>query len=77
MGFTHLRLAKKLHLKQETANLIADLQQEGFTILGGNANDHDTLGWLTACGVAYASGTITGVQVTDDELIRDCLLAER
>ena len=77
MGFTHLRLAKKLHLKQETANLIADLQQEGFTILGGNANDHDTLGWLTACGVAYSSGTITGVQITDDELIRDCLLAER
>ena len=77
MGFTHLRLAKKLYMKQETANLIAQLQQEGFTVLGGNADDHEVLRWLIACGVSCSSGTITGVPVTDDELIRDRLVAER
>ncbi len=77
MGFTHLRLARNLYMKPETANLIAQLQEEGFTVLGGKADDHDVLRWLTACGVAYSSGTITGVQVTDNELIRDCLIAER
>ena len=77
MGFTHLRLAKKLYMKQETANLIAQLQEEGFTVLGGNADDHEVLRWLIACGVSCSSGTITGVPVTDDELIRDRLVAER
>ena len=77
MGFAHLRLDKALYMKQETANLIARLQEEGFTVLGGSADDHDTLSWLTACGVAYSSGTITGVPVDEDEMIRDRLIAER
>ena len=77
LGFTHLRLAKEQYMKQETANLIAQLQKAGFTVLGGSADSHEVLSWLTNCGVAYSSGTITGVPVDEDELIRDCLIRER
>ena len=76
MGFTYLRLDPTLHLQQETANTINRLRQEGFVLLGCGADTHDALGWLAACGVAYMSGTMTGVPVSDDELIRDCLARE-
>lgn len=77
MGFTYIRLTPGQYLKQETANAIHMLQEEGFTILGGGVDNHDVLSWLTSCGVAYMSGTITGVAVTEDELIRDSLMRER
>ena len=32
---------------------------------------------LAACGVEYMSGTISGVMVDEDEMIRDSLLRER
>lgn len=77
MGFTYVRLAKELYLKQETANLIASFREAGFTVLGGGADSHEVLRWLTACGVAYMSGTLTGIPIDEDELIRDRLIAER
>jgi len=77
MGFLYLRLAPELYMKQETANSIMSLQQNGFTVLGCGADSHEILNWLTSCGVAYMSGTITGVTVNEDELIRDCLTRER
>lgn len=77
MGFVYLRLDPQLHLKQETANAMIRLRQDGFILLGGGADTHDALGWLTACGVAYMSGTLSGVMVNDDELIRDSLIRER
>ena len=77
MGFTYIRLAPELYMRQETANLIRCLQTEGFTILGSGADSHEILAWLTSCGVAYSSGTITGVPVDEDEMIRDCLNRER
>jgi EAL domain-containing protein (putative c-di-GMP-specific phosphodiesterase class I) len=77
MGFTYLRLAPELYMKQETAIRMISLRENGFTIIGGGADSHDILGWLTACGAAFSSGTITGVSVDEDELIRDCLNRER
>jgi EAL domain-containing protein (putative c-di-GMP-specific phosphodiesterase class I) len=77
MGFVYLRLAPELYMKQETANTIQILQQDGFTILGSGADNHEILNWLVSCGVAYSSGTITGVTVNENELIRDCLIRER
>ena len=77
MGFTHLRLAPELYLKQETANTMNLLRQDGFTLVGGNADTHDILGWLAACGVVFMSGTMTGIPVSEDELIRDSLARER
>ena len=77
MGFTYVRLAPELYMKQETANAMHLLRQEGFILIGGKADDHDTLAWLIACGVAYSSGTLTGVPVSEDELIRDSLAREK
>lgn len=77
LGFTHLRLAPELYVQQQTANCINQLRQQGFTILGGNADTHDTLAWLAACGVSCSSGALSGIAVTEDEMIRDCLLRER
>jgi len=77
MGFTYLRLDPALHLKQETANNMNLLRKDGFTLIGGSADNHDALAWLAACGVAFMSGTMTGVPVSEDELIRDSLARER
>jgi hypothetical protein len=77
MGFSYLRLDPTIYGKQETANHIVKLQEAGFTILGSGADNHETLSWLSGCGVAFSSGTITGVEVEEDELIRDCLNRER
>lgn len=77
MGFTYLRLAPELYLQQETANTMNLLRKDGFTLVGGGADNHDILGWLAACGVAFMSGTMTGIPVSEDELIRDSLARER
>ena len=77
MGFQYVRLASELSLLPETANHIQALRQDGFTVLGGGADSHEILTWLANCGVAYMSGTVTGVPVNEDELIRDCLARER
>lgn len=77
MGFTYVRLDPALYLKQETANAINLLRQDGFTLIGGNADNHDTLAWLAACGAVFTSGTLTGVPVSEDELIQDSLAREK
>ena len=77
MGFTYLRVAPELYLQQETAAVITELKRKGFTLIGGGADTHDILGWLAACGVSCMSGTITGIPVGEDELIRDSLAREQ
>ena len=77
MGFAYVRPAPELYLKPETASMIKRLRRNGFTVLGGGVDSHDALCWLTDCGAAFMSGTITGVTVNENELIRDCLIRER
>ena len=76
-GFTHVRLAPELYLKQETAEFITELRAKGITVLGCGADTFDLLAWQVACGIAATRGTLTGVAVDEEELIRDCLLRER
>jgi len=76
MGFSYLRIAPELYLKQETAETMRKLKQQGFTLVGGGVDSHDVLNWLEACGVPMMSGTLTGVPVSEDELIRDSLARE-
>jgi len=76
LGFTYLRLAPDLHLKQETANTMNTLRRMGFTLLGGNADSPDALAWLLACGVKCTSGTMTGIMVDEENLILDSLARE-
>ena len=77
MGFTHLRLAPELYLQQETANTMTDLRRKGFVLIGGGADTPDICAWLMDCGVFCASGTMTGVPVSEDELILDSLAREK
>ena len=77
MGFQHLRIAPELYLQQETANTMNTLRRAGFTLIGGGADTFDILGWLSACGVEFMSGTMTGIPVNEDDLIRDALARER
>ena len=77
MGFAHVRLDPELYLKQETASVMSQMRQEGITLIGGSVDNHDLLGWITACGVSFFSGTLCGVPVNENELIRDCLAGER
>ncbi|MBR5798250.1 MAG: EAL domain-containing protein [Clostridia bacterium] len=77
LGFTHLRLSPSLYLNQETANTIHTLRKMGFTVLGGGADTPDILSWLTACGVKCSSGTMTGVEVNENDMIIDSLAREQ
>ena len=77
MGFTHVRVAPELYLQQSTANAMYELREQGFTLIGGGADTQDLLAWQIASGVVFAGGTVTGIPVTEDELIRDALLKER
>lgn len=77
MGFSYLRLSPELYLKQETAQCMHKLRQQGFTLVGGGVDNHDVLNWLEACGVSMMSGTLTGIPVSEDELIRDSLVREK
>lgn len=77
MGFTHVRVAPESYLQQSTANAMYELKKLGFTLIGGGADTQDLLAWQIASGVAFTGGTMTGVPVTEDELIRDALLKER
>ena len=77
LGIAHLRLAGELHLQQKTANTMADLRRMGFTLVGGGADTPDALAWLLDSGVSFAGGTMTGVMVNEDELIRDALAGEK
>ncbi|MBO7184465.1 MAG: EAL domain-containing protein [Oscillospiraceae bacterium] len=77
MGFTHLRLAPTLYGTPEIALAMTRLHQAGFTLLGGEVEDHKMLSWLEKCHVSFASGPITGLTVSEDELIRDALAREK
>ncbi len=77
LGVTRVRLSPDLYMTQESADAIAKLNSQGITVYGGNADTHETLSWLIASGVAASSGTITGVQVNEDEMILDLLAKEQ
>jgi len=77
MGFTFVRFDADTYLQQETANAMGNFRAEGFVLLGGNADSREALSWLEACGTDCMSGTVTGIMVSEDELIRDSLLRER
>lgn len=75
MGFRYLRLAPELYIQRETAELMQVLRNHGFTLLGRDANSNDQLSWQVASGIAATRGTLTGVPVAEDALIRDRLAA--
>lgn len=77
IGFTHIRFDRGLYMQESIANTMMSLRELGFTLLGGGVDEVNVQRWLTACGVAAMSGSVTGPVVQEDELIRDSLLRER
>ena len=77
MGFKHLRLAPELYVKRETADIMQTLRENGFTLLGKSADSEDNLVWQLASGVTATCGTVTGIPVMEDDLIRNRLASER
>ncbi len=77
LGFTHVRPASRLYGTQETALLMLQLQQDGFVLVGGGVDSHETLQWVAENKAAFSSGAITGIPVSEDELIRDALAREK
>ena len=76
LGITHLRPNPEIYVNSETVNVVQGLISDGFTFIGGEANDADVLSWLVACGFDCSSGTITGSLVDEDGLIYDSLARE-
>ena len=77
VGFTHVRFRRELYLRRETAEQMDILRLKGITLLGGGVDSDTARAWLRDCGVYAASGPVLGGAVTEDEMIRDCLLRER
>lgn len=77
LGFRYVRLSPELYVQRETAESMQMLRDHGFILLGKTADTEDRLLWQLACGVSATCGTMTGVPVTDEDLIRGRLAAER
>jgi CheY-like chemotaxis protein len=76
-GIVKVRLAPELYMKEETANTMSRLMRMGFTVYGGKADNNDLLMWLINGGVYATSGTMTGIPVTEDEMILYSLAREQ
>ena len=77
LGIEYVRPDPELYLKKEVADVLTALPQQGITVYAKGVDDDNALRWLAACGVKHMRGTITGVAVTEDEMIRDEILRER
>lgn len=77
IGFEFVRPDPALYLVKKNADAITGLLNSGITVYAKGVDDDDIKRWLSACGVTHMRGTITGMAVTEDELIRENLLRER
>lgn len=76
IGFQYVRFAPDLYLQQSTANTMYRMKEEGFRILGGGAEERDTLLWLLASGAELVSGPVTGPISTEDDIVLTALAKE-
>ncbi len=76
-GFKYVRPKTTLYSKTETSVLFTSLAESGINVIARGANSREIVLWLSACGVRYMTGTLTGEAVGEDELIRDTLVRER
>ena len=77
LGIYTVRFASDLYLSVEVANIMTVMKNNGFTIIGGNADSQDIINWLDSCGVTFMSGTLTGELVEENTLIKELLLKEQ
>lgn len=77
LGIFNVRFASNTYLSGEIANTMTIMKNNGFTIIGKDANSHDVITWLDSCGATFMSGTLTGALVEEEELIKELLLKEQ
>ncbi len=76
MGITRVRLPVDLYLTPEGTVILQDLRIKGITVLGKHADTPEALAWLNDGGAYCSSGTMVGVEVSEDEMILDSLARE-
>ncbi len=77
LAITHLRLDPSLYLIRETADMLATLREQGYTVYAKDVNSDDAMEWLAACGITHMRGAITGTLIEEDDLVREAILRER
>lgn len=77
LGIYNVRFNSNLYLNSEIANIMTVMKNNGFQIIGGNADSQDIVNWLDSCGTSYMSGTLTGELVEEEILIKELLLKEQ
>ena len=76
-GITRVRMDSELYLRPDTAGTIRDLKDYGYTVIGKNADTPTILDWLMSNDASYASGTMTGIPVDEENLVLDSLAREQ
>lgn len=77
LGIGTVRLAGDIPTEQLQHDKIRLFAAEGITLMAKGVNSAEQTAWLSAAGVTLFSGSINGVAVEEDEMIRDSLLRER
>lgn len=76
LGIYNVRFDSNLYLNPEIANVMTIMRNNGFQIIGGNANSHDIILWLDSCGATFMSGSLTGELTDEETLIKELLIKE-
>ena len=77
LGIYSVRFKSSLYLSTEIANVMTVMRNNGFRIIGGNANSDDIVTWLNSCGATFMSGTATGDLIDEESLIKDLIAKEQ
>ena len=77
LGFSHVRIPAAGELTPVTAAVIKNATAQGLTVSASGVDSAETVRCLVDCGVRYVSGPLFGHSVSEDDLIRDSLAAER
>lgn len=76
-GITAVRISSELYMQQDTANAISKLIKQGITVYANKADNPDVLSWLLSCGIKCVSGALTGIEISEDDMILDSLAREQ
>ena len=77
LGIYSVRFKNSLYLCTETANVMTVMRNNGFRIIGGDANSDDIVTWLNSCGATFMSGTATGDLIDEETLIKNLIAKEQ
>ena len=77
LGIYSVRFKSSLYLSTEIANVMTVMRNNGFRIIGGDANRDDIVTWLNSCGATFMSGTATGDLIDEESLIKDLIAKEQ